>query len=110
MQKRQHDKRMQTKLVSQHAFHIDASDARDGEEKKNGGCKIKYGAHRTIGWTVHGKKKFGGKHREQHQTAEGHRHLAHLSGISQVREEPVVARRFEYGEIIGLDVPAELLR
>src|SRR5438105_10970872 len=66
MQKRQHDKRMQTKLVSQHAFHIDASDARDGEEIQDEGCKIKYDAHRTIGWTLPREKKFGGKHSEQY--------------------------------------------
>src|SRR5215475_11625186 len=57
MQKRQHDKRMQTKLVSEHAFHIDAGDARDGEEIENKRCKIKYDAHRTISWTIPWQKK-----------------------------------------------------
>ena len=66
MQKRQHDKRMQTKLVSEHAFHIDAGNARDGEEIENEGCEIEYDAHRTIGWTLPGQKKFGSKHPEQH--------------------------------------------
>ena len=66
MQKRQHDKRMQRKLISEHAVQNDAGDARDGEEKENDGSKLKYEAHRTIGWTLLGQKKFGSKHPEQH--------------------------------------------
>src|SRR5437660_9088201 len=45
MQERQYDKWMQTKFVTEHAFHFDAGDAGDGEEKENEGGEIKCDAH-----------------------------------------------------------------
>src|SRR6266567_3142198 len=52
MQKRQYDKRMQAKFVTQHAFHMHAGDAGDGDEIENEGDEIKWNAHRTIGSTA----------------------------------------------------------
>src|SRR5580765_2165417 len=52
MQKRQYDKRMQTKFITEHAFHLHAGDAGDGEEIENEGCEIKGDAHRTVGLTA----------------------------------------------------------
>src|SRR5437764_15140424 len=52
MQKRQYDKRMQTKFVTQHAFHLHAGDAGGGEEIENEGGEIKRDAHSTVGLTA----------------------------------------------------------
>src|SRR5207244_12015974 len=52
MQKRQYDKRMQTKFITEHAFHLHAGDAGDGEEIENEGCEIKWDAHRKVGLTA----------------------------------------------------------
>src|SRR5882757_1849801 len=52
MQKRQYDKRMQTKFITEHALHVCAGDHRDGEEIENEGCEIKWDAHGTVGLTV----------------------------------------------------------
>src|SRR5213595_4344313 len=52
MQKRQYDKRMEAKFVTQHAFHMHAGDAGDGEKIENEGSEIKWDAHSTIGLTA----------------------------------------------------------
>src|SRR5436189_6435230 len=55
MQKRQYDKRMQAKFVTEHAFHLHAGNAGDGEEIENEGCEIKRDAHRMVGLTARGR-------------------------------------------------------
>src|SRR5205807_515656 len=55
MQKRQYDKRMQTKFITEHAFHLHAGNAGDGEEIENEGCEIKRDAHRMVGLTARGR-------------------------------------------------------
>src|SRR5205814_9736003 len=52
MQKRQYDKRMQTKFITQHAFHLHAGDAGDGEEIENEGGEINWDAQRTVDLTA----------------------------------------------------------
>src|SRR5437763_16885017 len=52
MQKRQYDKRMQTKFVTEHAFHVYAGNAGDGEETENEGSKLKCDAQRTVDLTA----------------------------------------------------------
>src|SRR5438445_10685051 len=52
MQKRQYDKRMETKFITEHAFHVYAGDTGDGDEIENKSGEMKWDAHRTIGLTV----------------------------------------------------------
>src|SRR5438034_5763172 len=52
MQKRQYDKWMQAKFVTEHAFHLHAGDAGDGEEIENEGGEINWDAHRTVDLTA----------------------------------------------------------
>src|SRR5258705_10473540 len=69
MQKRQYDKRMQTKFITEHAFHLHAGDAGDGEEIENEGCEIKWDAHRTVGGPAAGREQFRSKSREEQESA-----------------------------------------
>src|SRR4030095_4810049 len=101
MQKRQYDKWMQAKFVTQHTFHIHAGDAGDGEEIENEGGEIKWDTHSTGGLTARAREKLESKNPEQADSAERHRHLAHLGGIFECRQEPVIARWFKDGEVIG---------
>src|SRR5438067_12967962 len=47
MQKRQYDKRMQAKYITEHAFHVYAGNTGDGEEIENEGSEIKGNTQRT---------------------------------------------------------------
>src|SRR5205085_8517285 len=46
MQKRKYDKRMQTKFIMEHAFHLNAGDAGGGEAIEKEGGDIKWGVYR----------------------------------------------------------------
>src|SRR2546430_17365671 len=63
MQKRQYDKRMQAKFITEHAFHVYAGDTGDGDEIENKSGEIKWDAHRTIGLTGRARQKFRSKNR-----------------------------------------------
>src|SRR5947199_10775457 len=57
MQKRQYDKRMQTKFITEHALHVYAGDTGDGEEIENEGGERKRDAHRTVGLRACARQK-----------------------------------------------------
>src|SRR5207248_9896400 len=89
MQKRQYDKRMQAKFITEHAFHVYAGNTGDGEEIENEGGEIKWDAHRTVGLTAGAREKFRSKNREEQESTERHGHLAHFGRIFEEGKEQV---------------------
>src|SRR5437660_11952251 len=63
MQKRQYDKRMQAKFITEQACHVYAGNTGDGEAIENEGGEIKWHAHRTAGLTARARPKSRSKNR-----------------------------------------------